>query len=419
MKKLAIIGTGISGMSCAYFLQDHFDLTIFEKNDYVGGHTNTIETSYDGEKAVFDTGFMVFNEVTYPNLLKLFKKLDVGYYDTQMSFSVADKTIGVEYNGSSIGGLFSQWQNIFNLKHLKMLFNIDRFNKKSPQILSDEFYSDMTVSEFVEKWQLGEEFLHRFLVPMSSAVWSTPHEKMLEFPIKTLVRFFFNHGFMGLNTQHQWKTVKGGSREYRDKLIGSFKERIKVSSKVERVVQHLDGVDVYVNGIKHSFDKVIMASHADESYAVIENPTDVQRSILSQFSYHENTAIVHTDINVLPKLKKNWSAWNYISDTGARGTQTFTVYNMNVLQNLKTKHHYLININGEEFISKDKIIKKIKYHHPVFDIHAVNAQKRIHELNAYHSNIYFCGAWQRYGFHEDGLLSAVNLCESILGKEVL
>ncbi|MFZ8932582.1 MAG: NAD(P)/FAD-dependent oxidoreductase [Bacteriovoracaceae bacterium] len=414
MKKCAIIGTGIAGMSSAYFLKDEYEITVFEKNDYIGGHTNTIDV-HDGHKTCpVDTGFMVFNEKTYPNLLKLFKKLDVNYIDTDMSFSVRNEDIDLEFNGSSINGLFSQRRNIFNFHFLKMIKDILKFNKESVGILDRSEYQRLTIGDYVDQLGLGEYFFKNFLVPMSSAVWSTPMEKIKDFPATSLVRFFHNHGFVGVNTQLQWKTVVGGSRQYRDKIIDQFKDQIKVSHPVERVIQNGETVEVISKGESFHFDKVIIASHGDEALGMLENPSSFQQEVLSKFSYQKNTAVVHTDASVMPNFKENWSSWNFL----IKANEAYTVYYMNRLQNVSDKMNVFININGEQFIDKEKIIKKIIYHHPVFDVQAVLAQEKLDELNK-SSNIHFTGSYYRYGFHEDALLSSVNLCSSILKREVL
>jgi uncharacterized protein len=413
MKKLAVIGTGIAGMSAAYYLKDDYEVTVFEKNDYVGGHTNTIEV-HDGEKICpVDTGFMVFNEKTYPNLLKLFAELEVPYKDTCMSFSVRNESLDLEYNGSNLDGIFAQRKNIVNYKFLNMIREILKFNGDAPNVLDNPKYDNMTIAQYCAELGLSDYFFYNFLVPMSSAVWSTPVEKMGDFPAKSLVRFFFNHGFVGVNTQLQWKTVIGGSREYRNRIIEKFKDRIQVNCPATKVVQHEDKVEVQTPKGTEFFDKVIIAAHADEALKMLANPTDFQQEVLSKFGYQLNEAIVHTDASAMPKLKKNWSSWNFMMRDG----NAYTVYYMNRLQGVSDKQDFFININGGEYVDKNKIIKKIDYHHPVFNLEAMKAQAKMDELNS-NTNLHFTGSYYRYGFHEDGLLSSVNLCQSILGREV-
>lgn len=416
-KKVAIVGTGMAGMSAAYFLKDHFDLTIFEKNDYIGGHTNTVYIKEGQEEKPIDSGFIVFNEVTYPNMLKLFKELQVPYYDSDMSFSVLESATGLEYNGSSFwNGLFAQKRNLLNPSYWKMLLDIQKLCKAAPKIVTESKYEGMTVRDFVKNEGYGQEFLDHFIIPMSSAVWSTPQDKMLDFPMKMLVRFFLNHGFLGLDTQHQWKTVERGSQTYKLKIIEGIKDKININCGVKSV--EVKNESVILTTLKdgvYEFDHVIFSSHADETLQMIKNPTALQTELLSPFKYQENIAVLHTDESVMPKLKKNWSSWNFVyRDKGA-----FTVYFMNRLQNISKVKNYFININGEEYVDKSKIIKRIVYHHPIFDSNTFEAQKKLPELNKNSPPLYFCGAYFRYGFHEDALLSSVNLSEEILGRKVL
>lgn len=414
-KKLGIIGSGIAGMSAAYFLKDEYEVTLFEKNDYVGGHTNTIDVHDGVDKCPMDTGFMVFNEKTYPNLIKLFDKLNVEYENTDMSFSVRNQNIDLEYNGSSVNGLFSQRKNIFNIKFLKMIKDILKFNSSSVSMLKNESFSNMTIGEYVNHLGLSPYFMDNFLVPMSSAVWSTPVEKMQNFPASSLVQFFYNHGFVGVNTQLQWKTVKKGSRQYRDKIIQELQSTIKINEKIVSVKENDQKITVTTekNG-QFDFDKVIIASHADEALSMLEKPSEFQKEVLSKFKYQENIAVVHSDERVMPKLKANWSSWNFIF----KENDSYTVYYMNRLQGVSDRQDFFVNINGEKFINQDKIIKKIVYHHPIFDVDSAKAQKKIDELNK-QSNIHFTGSYYRYGFHEDALLSSVNLCSYLLERKVL
>ncbi|MCO4794858.1 MAG: FAD-dependent oxidoreductase [Bacteriovoracaceae bacterium] len=413
MKKLAIIGTGIAGMSAAYFLRDEFEVTLFEKNNYVGGHTNTIEV-HDGEKTCpMDTGFMVFNEETYPNLLKLFAELKVPYKDTDMSFSVRNDEIDLEYNGSSLNGLFAQRKNIFNFKFIKMIREILKFNGDAPNVLNNPDYADMTIRDYIKKLGLSDYFFKNFLVAMSSAVWSTPIEKMGEFPAKSLIRFFQNHGFVGVDTQLQWKTVIGGSREYRNRIVSKLGDRFHISCPVTAITQFSDKVEVTTSNEVHTFDKVIVCTHADEALALLKTPSALQKEVLSKFSYQKNEAVVHTDASVMPELKSNWSSWNFMM----KEQQAYTVYYMNRLQGVSEKKDFFVNINGENFVDENKVIQKITYHHPVFTLESSNAQTKIDQLNS-NTNLHFSGSYYRYGFHEDALLSSVELCKSILGREV-
>ena len=413
MEKLAIIGTGIAGMSCAHFLQHKYNLTIYEKNDYVGGHTNTITVDEDGKEVFIDTGFMVFNQVTYPLLTKLFSDLKVPTKKTDMSFSVQHVPSGLEYCGSGISGLFAQRKNIFSVKHIKMLMQISRFNKESVKILDNPKYDDYSLVKYIKEEGYDDDMLWKYLIPMSSAVWSTSMDLMLNFPAQTLVRFFFNHGFLGLNTQHQWYTVVNGSKTYRDIIIKPFLNKIETDNAAIKVVRENGKAIVHTrNGSKKEFDKVIVASHGDEAFAMLENPSEDEKRLLSKFKYQKNICTLHTDEIVMPKTKRAWSSWNYRIEEKNNQLVPSTIYWMNSLQQVSDKKNYFVNVNGEEGIDKKKIIKTIEYAHPLFDVEAVNAQKELQKLNVT-GLIYYCGSYFRYGFHEDALMSAVNLCNTL------
>lgn len=402
-------------MACAHFLQHKFDLTIYEKNNYVGGHTNTISVDEDGKEIFIDTGFMVFNHVTYPLLTKLFSELDVPTKKTFMSFSVQHIPSGLEYCGSGLNGLFAQRKNIFSVKHIKMLFQISRFNKESVKILDNREYDDYSLEAYIKGEGYGDDMLWKYLIPMSSAVWSTPMDLMLNFPAQTLVRFFYNHGFLGLNTQHQWYTVVNGSKTYRDLIIKPFKEKIEVNNPVVKVKREDGKAIVHSKKQTKTFDKVIFAAHGDESLKLLSNPTENERKLLSKFKYQKNIATLHTDESVMPKIKRAWSSWNYRTENNLPPS---TIYWMNSLQQVSDKKNYFVSINGENSIDKKKTIKSIEYTHPLFDTEAVSAQKELPVLNEC-GPLYFCGSYFRYGFHEDAVISSVNLCEKLLRKKVL
>lgn len=419
MEKLAIIGTGIAGMGSAYFLQKKFDITMFEKNDYVGGHTNTVTVDENGTPVHIDTGFMVFNHVTYPNLLRLLNELNVPTKKTSMSFSVQHTASGLEFTGSGINGLFAQRKNIFNPRYIAMLRQIGRFNTECEEVLTDPRYADLSLADYVRVKGYGEEMMYKYLIPMSSAVWSTPIDEMLKFPAYTLVRFFKNHGFLGLNTQHQWYTVHDGSRTYRDAMIASFADSIRVNCGVVTVKRDADGAAVTtVDGGVHRFDKVIFASHADETLAMIDSPTDDERRLLSAFAYQKNIAVLHTDESVMPKTKRAWSSWNYRIDGNEKGEMIpSTVYWMNSLQQVSKRRNYFVNINGEERVDPKKVLKRIEYTHPVFTVASKNAQKELPRLND-SGPLYFCGSYFKYGFHEDAFTSALDLSRKLTREKI-
>jgi predicted NAD/FAD-binding protein len=419
MQRLAIIGTGIAGMGAAHFLKEEYDITLFEKNGYVGGHTNTVTVDEEGTPIHIDTGFMVFNQVTYPNLIRLFDELNVPVKKTSMSFSVQHVPTGLEFCGSGMNGLFAQRRNLLSPRFIRMLLQIDRFNKECEEVLTDPRYASMTLAEYVREKKYGDDFLYQYIIPMSSAVWSTPIDLMLGFPAFSLVRFFKNHGFLGLDTQHQWYTIHNGSRSYRDILIRPFEKRITVNSAVKRVERSGSGADVvFANGQRASFDKVLIAAHADEALAMLAEPTELQRRLLSPFSYQENIAVLHTDPTVMPKTRRAWSSWNYrIDKTKHAGLAPSTVYWMNSLQQVSRKKDYFVNINGEEAIDPARVLRRIVYTHPVYTVAAQQAQKELPRLNE-EGPVYFCGSYFKYGFHEDAFTSGLDVSRVLSQKPV-
>jgi predicted NAD/FAD-binding protein len=416
MARIAIIGTGIAGMGCAHLLNPHHDLTMFEQDDHVGGHTNTVTVDEHGRQIPIDTGFIVYNEITYPNLTRLFAELAVPTEPTFMSFSVQHRPTGLEYSGSGLAGLFGQRRNILRPSFYRLLAQINRFNTVAPSALDDPRYAAMDLAQYVAEEKFSQEFLHQYLIPMSSAVWSTPPEKMLRFPLVSLVRFFANHGFLGLNTQHQWRTVVGGSRMYRDRLIAPFKHRIRCNAPVTRVARTSSGAAVTVGGELLQFDSVVLACHADQALRILETSTDLERRILGEFQYQTNVATLHTDPSVMPARRRLWSAWNYRVDHAPREGRELpsTVYYMNMLQHLPAKLDYFVSINDHGHVHPDRVLMTIRYEHPVFTVGAMRAQKKLPELNEL-GPIYYCGSYFRYGFHEDALVSAIELAATILG----
>jgi uncharacterized protein len=419
MQTVAIVGTGIAGMGAAHFLQNKFDITLFEKNDYIGGHTNTVTVDEEGTPIPIDTGFMVFNHITYPNLLRLFNELQVPTKKTRMSFSVQHIPTGLEYSGTSLNHLFAQRRNLLRPRFIRLLKQIDRFNRESIEVLENPRYESYTLEQYIEEKGFGKEMLEKYLVPMSSAVWSTPPDLMVRFPAKALVRFFHNHGFLGLNSQHQWYTVDGGSQVYREKLIAPFRDKIKVKTPVMSVRRNEGKAEIVTaDGSRILFDKVILASHADESLAMLDQPTGLERTLLSRFQYQVNTATLHTDTSLMPGTKLAWSSWNYRIRPGESVQPvTSTVYWMNSLQQVSKRQNYFLHINDREAVQREKILWETNYTHPVFSLEAMNAQKDLAKLNE-HGPIYFCGSFFRYGFHEDAFTSALELSRTITGDKI-
>ncbi len=424
MPRLAIIGTGIAGLGCAHFLQRHFDLTLFEQNDYVGGHTNTVTAPEPGTNRLvpIDTGFMVFNQVTYPLLTRLFSGLRVPIKPTSMSFSVRHRETGLEFGGSSLNHLFAQRRNLFRPRFYRMLAAINRFNSQAVAALEDPTTQNETLGDYVRRRGYGEDFFNLYLLPMSSAVWSTPPELMLTFPATTLLRFFHNHGFLGLHTQHPWWTVEGGAKTYVEKLTATLPDQPRLRVAAQRIIRTPRGVTVMTStGEAHHFDSIILACHGDQALRLLVNPTSAESRILGEFHSHRNVVTLHTDPSVMPRTKLAWSSWNYEIARDPRGEiSTATHYWMNSLQGVSDRENYFVTIGRPEAIAPHRLLRRINYEHPLFTLGALGAQAEVPTLNAAArgtTETYFVGAWQRYGFHEDGLFSAHRLATLLLGRD--
>jgi predicted NAD/FAD-binding protein len=424
MAKLAIIGTGIAGLGCAHFLHRDFELTLFEQADYAGGHTNTVTVAEPGtgRPVPIDTGFMVFNRVTYPLLTRLFRELAVPVKPAAMSFSVRHAGSGLEFAGSSLNHLFAQRRNLFRPRFYRMLAAVGRFNREAVAALDDPAAAAETLGDYVRRRRYGEDFFNLYLVPMSSAVWSTPPARMLEFPATTLLRFFHNHGFLGLHTQHPWWTVEGGAKTYVARISAPWRDRLRLGQAATGVVRTPRGVTVMTStGTAQQFDRVILACHGDQALRLLVNPTAGESRLLGEFHYQPNTATLHTDARVMPRTPLAWSSWNYEINRDERGQiSAATHYWMNSLQGVSNRENYFVTINRPEAIAPGKVLRRIAYEHPLFSLGAVRAQAELPALNAAArgtTETYFAGAWQRYGFHEDGLLSAHRLSAQLLGRD--
>jgi predicted NAD/FAD-binding protein len=420
-KKIAIVGSGISGLASAWFLSKDHDVTLFEQDERIGGHTNTVMVAEGDAEIPIDTGFMVYNEVTYPLLTRLFRELDVATKPTTMSFSVQHVADRLEFNGAGFNLLFGQRRNLFNIRYWRMLMQIARFNRETVAELQNPTFAEMSLGDYVEKRGYGVDFLRWYLSPMASAVWSSPPERIEEFPARTLMRFWHNHGFLGMDTHHPWRTVSGGSRSYVAKITRPFEQNILRGAAVCKVNHAPGGSQVALSdGTTHDFDQVVIAAHGDQALRLLGDPTELEKQLLGNFHYQKNEAVLHTDPCFMPKTRRCWASWNYRIDQDQEGSHRYsTHYWMNELQGVSEIEQYFVSINPPCAPAEKLVKKRLTYEHPLFDLKAVAAQERLAELDeaGSHSQRFFCGAWQRYGFHEDGLWSAERVCRQILGRD--
>lgn len=409
-KKIAILGSGIAGMACAHLLHPRHDITLVEKDTRTGGHSNTVMIREGERDLPVDTGFMVYNEVTYPLLTKLFAELGVPTKPTSMSFSVRHHGIDLEFNGGSLNLLFGQRKNLLRPRFWRMLMQINRFNKETVAELAEPMFEGMALAEYVDARGYGQDFLDWYLSPMAAAVWSSPPERIRDFPAHTLMRFWHNHGFLGLDTQHPWRTVDGGSIEYVRRITAPYADRIRMGTGARAITA--DNRVVFEDGSSEAFDLIVSAAHADQSLAMLESPTPLERELLGPFRYQENLAVLHSDRSFMPRVRRNWASWNYRVEDGRHSTH----YWMNNLQGVSENQDVIVSINPHREVPAERVHATMQYTHPLFDREAIAAQARLAELHAAGAATgrYFCGAWQRYGFHEDGLWSAHRLCDSLL-----
>lgn len=411
MKNIAIIGTGISGMTAAYLLNKDNKVTVFEKNDYIGGHTATVDVEVANEKHAIDTGFIVFNGRTYPNFEKLLGEIGVSRQPTQMSFSVHNSQTQFEYNGHTLASLFAQRRNIVRPKFWRLLYDIVRFNKVCKAIYAQEAYGDLsTLGELLDGHKFNEFFKTHYILPMGAAIWSTSIQEMEAFEVEFFVKFFFNHGLLDIANRPQWYVIPGGSRTYIDPLVQSFKDNIHLNANIDKVQRNEQGVVVVMtDGAEYEFDKVVFACHSDQALSLLENPSEDERKVLGSIPYTENSVVLHTDKKMLPKRKAAWASWNYFLD-GAVDNAAVVTYQMNILQGIKSDIPFCVTLNYDKGIDESKVLRKFKYHHPVFNQTSIAAQKQKPLIDGKH-NTYFCGAYWFNGFHEDGVKSAVDVAK--------
>lgn len=416
--KVAIVGTGIAGMTAAHLLHPDHDLTIFEAGGYIGGHTHTVDVELEGKPYAVDTGFIVFNDWTYPNFIALLDRLGVASQPSDMSFSVRCEETGLEYNGTSFNSLFAERRNLLRPSFYRMVRDILRFNRESLELL-DQPGPGPTLGAYLEAQRYSPTFIRNYIVPMGGAIWSAGHATMWEFPARYLVQFFKNHGMLSVDKRPTWRVIAGGSRRYVEQLVRPFRDRIRLQSPVESITRYPDQVEVRGRdafGVRRTerFDGVLLACHSDQALALLADPTPLEQEILGSIRYQPNEAVLHTDRSLLPKRRLAWAAWNYhlLPNLTDRAVVT---YHMNRLQGLTAPRELCVTLNHTEAIDPASILTRITYHHPVFSPAAIAAQQRHGEINGSRRTFY-CGAYWGFGFHEDGVNSALTASRA-LAKE--
>ncbi len=420
--KVAIIGSGISGLTAAYYLKPHADITVFEKAHRLGGHTATVDVNIEGRTYPIDTGFIVYNERTYPNFIRLLNELSVKTKKTDMGFSVSSVINGLEYSGSGLNGLFAQRKNLFNLSHWKMIIDILRFNKQAPLHLENQLVDkNMTLGDYLKKFNYSDTFRDFYLVPMGAAIWSASTDAMLQFPMQFFIRFFNNHGLLQVFNRPQWYVIDGGSNQYIAPLTDSYKNDIRLNSRIKKITRHADNVSIEMeDGTEEYFDQVILACHSNEAMTLLDDASTLEKEIVGSIPYQDNEVVLHYDEDMLPKNKLTWSSWNYLLHATKQDKATLT-YNMNILQGIKAPVTFCVTLNDSSKINDKKIISSFNYAHPVFNQDVMQSQQRWQEINGI-NNTWFAGAYWRNGFHEDGVFSGIKTANgllSLLGKKTV
>jgi predicted NAD/FAD-binding protein len=403
--RIAIVGSGIAGNVVAHRLHREHEITVYESAGRIGGHSHTHDIELQGRRFAVDTGFIVFNRRTYPRFVALLGELGVASQDSSMSFSVRDEGSGLEYNGTSLNALFAQRGNLLRPSFLGMVRDILRFNREAPALL-DEPGGELPLGELLARGRYGRAFVDHYIVPMGAAIWSTDARSMLEFPARFFVRFLHHHGMLSIDERPVWRTVSGGSARYVERLVAPFRHRIRLATPVQSLRRIPGGVIVTPRGVPaQRFDAVFLACHSDQALALLADATPAEREVLGAIPYQRNEAVLHTDARLLPKKRLAWAAWNYHVLPDRSGPVALT-YHMNILQRLDAPLPLLVTLNRSDVIDPARVLRRITYHHPLFTPASVAAQGRQREINGVRDT-YFCGAYWRNGFHEDGVVSAL------------
>lgn len=409
--KIAIVGAGVSGLTSAYVLSSHHDVTLFEREETLGGHAHTVDAPGGDSTYPVDTGFLVYNDATYPKFIALLERLGVSSKESTMSFSFSDVSRGLEWKGSSLNTIFAQRRNILRPRFLRMVTDILSFNRTLRGLLDASLSDELTLADVIDERRWSREFVDWYLVPMGAAIWSANPLTFTEIPARTFAEFFSRHGLLRVRGRPVWRTIEGGSRTYVDRLEQLIAERGKIhlATPVLSIRRHDDGVDVITEGGVESFDHVVIACHSDQALAMLEQPTEVERDILGAICYQSNEVTLHVDETLLPRSRRAWAAWNYRREHDDQ-LATLT-YDVSALQSLSSPHRYLVSLNSERAIDPAKVLARFRFSHPVLDLRSIRAQQQRHQLRSARTS--FCGAYFGYGFHEDGVASALEACESL------
>jgi uncharacterized protein len=413
-KRIAVIGSGISGLVTSYLLSERYEVSLFEANDYLGGHTNTVSVAIEGEQHAIDTGFIVFNKRTYPNFCQLIEKLNVPIQLSEMSFSYRSMIRDFEYNGHNLNTLFSDRKNLFKPSFYRFIKEIISFNDDAKKFLAENNTTDISIKTFLECHQYSAQFIECYLIPMMSAIWSKNKEDTLNCSAHFIFQFYANHGLLDLYNRPPWYVIAQGSKSYISPMIAKLKERIYLNTKIETIEREANQVVLKSKSNESTFDCVVIATHSDQALKLLSKPTREEIDILSAIKYTENEVVLHTDEHIMPRRKLSWASWNYL-DNG-RSLPSLTYY-MNRLQSIQSPTHFFVSVNLAEAIDSGKIIQSFKYAHPCLDLAAMKPQQQINLINGI-NNTYYVGSYWGYGFHEDGVNSAINTCRLIGGVDV-
>ena len=416
-QNIAVIGSGISGLTASYLLSRRHQVTVYEANDYIGGHTHTVPVSLEQngqeQRYAVDTGFIVCNDRNYPNFLKLLKQLDVNLRPTEMSFSVNNPAIGLEYNGHNLDTLFAQRSNLLSPRFIRFVLDILRFNKAAKEQIQASTAKEVTLNEFLQGLQLSPLLRDNYLLPMVAAIWSCSVKQAGEFPLDFFLRFFLNHGLLDIRNRPQWYVLENGSNSYVEPLTAPFRDSLHLNSPVSSVVRRDQGVEVISNGEAKLFDQVVLACHSDQALGMLENPTTAEQSVLSDLCYQDNDVTLHWDGKLMPSRKKAWASWNFLAAQPDADNLPIVTYSMNILQGIGSildPKPLLVSLNATHLIDPDKVIGQYRYAHPVYSLESANAQQRRPEICGL-DRVHFCGAYWYNGFHEDGVRSALDVCK--------